>query len=96
MPEIILTLVAGNIKKTNWHVPARVPRYPYLSPGGLARLFLSHGDSGPELPKCLHQLAKLPPVGHYPASPMRQPCPHGLCGRYTSGKPTICRCTFLS
>jgi hypothetical protein len=69
--------------------PAGWPAMHWLAMVGL---FLSYGDS--ELQNLSTQHAKFPLACHYHACPMLQNS-HGLLW-YTSGKPTLCCCTFLS
>ena len=92
--------VAGNIKNEQAH-SALVPAS--LCPGCLAIHALAGNDwpdfilwrlSDSELQNLSTQLTKFPLVGRYHASPMLQNS-HGLLW-CTSGKPTLCHCTFLS
>lgn len=88
-------IVVGNIKKWNCHVAVFVPAT--LCPGGLAgssrtvfiswRLWL-------KAPKSLYPACWVPTGGSLPHQPHASNPPRPLW--YTSGKPTLCRHTFLS
>ena len=79
--------IVGNIKKERRVFTLHPATF---CPGGLDSQFLSCGDSLPQNSKNLStKLAKLPPVGHYHASPMLQ-IPHGLCGAHQANPRTSC------
>ena len=75
-----------------WHGIGRLDGQALVGNGQPVLILWRLSDS--ELENLSTQLAKFLLVGHYHTSPTLQNS-HGLLW-YTSGKPTLCHCTFLS